>query len=270
MTTEVLPIKRIVVDGHLPYSVSSGVLVRWVMNDKFPTRKYPLKHIVMVSDAPSGVMTTLGEGINIDEFLDGTRRDLTKHQNVWYAIKTIDKEGEVYYTPPQKLGCVWRKREWLLAREATRQSAIRLVKRRAGVRGFFLRRRTSGNLCECVDPDTGQVTDPDCPKCYGTKYEGGYHEPIECYVDQHPEKVMLKLDATQGMLSDKVAVWNVSAFPLFHPNDFWVDANSNKRYRIQENVAVIAHLEGVPLFLQVQVKLEDMGSPIYTFPVDKV
>lgn len=263
------PIKRIVVDAHLPYSISNGVLVRWVLNGQFPARYHPLTHEVLVGDSPSARMQKIGQVVNDEEFLDDTRRDLTKNQDVWYAIKTTDATGEVYYSRPQKMGSSWGKREWLIAREMTRQAKVRLIKRRAGVRGFHLRRRTSGVKCPCVDPDTGRVKDPNCPECYGTSFVGGYHPPVECYVDQHPEKVLIKLDAQQGLVSEKVSAWNTLAYPPFRPNDFWVDARNGLRYRIQENVATVAHLEGVPIFLQVQVKAENNSDPIYNFPIDQ-
>lgn len=263
------PIKRLVADAHLPSIMGGGVLVRWVPDELFPCSLGPLVYTVLVGTSPSDEFKKLAEVQDDTQYLDQEDRAFTRAQSVWYAIMTTDRQGTRYFSPPQKMGSVWRKREWLLAREIVRQAMVRLKRRRAGTRGFLLRRRLVGEQCtECLDPDTGQVKNPSCATCYGTGLIGGYHPPIECYVDQQPEKIVIRLDPQQGILSEKTGVWSVLAYPPFSTNDFWVDANSGLRYRVQEQIATICHIESIPIVQQLQAEAEDLDDIIYQYPVN--
>ena len=262
------PIKRLVVDAHLPFAMGEGVVVTWVLDELFPCDRRPLLHTILVGDSPTAHFQKLGTVEDGTEYLDTQKRTLTKALDVWYAVMTVDQLDNKFYTPPQRVGSVWRKREWLIAREAVRQAKVRLINRRGGTRGFLLRRRANGTPCRtCTDPDTGKITLPDCPACYGTGITGGYYPPIECYVDPSPEQLLIKLDPSQGLISAKTSVWGVLAYPPFHPNDYWVDANSGLRYRIGEQVATTAHIENIPIFQQVQAEAEHLKHVIYTYPV---
>ena len=263
------PVKRIVVDAHLPAIMGGGVLVRWVPEERFPCALGPLTYVVLVGDSPSAEFKKLAEIQGDTQYMDTENRAFTRSLDVWYAIMTVDRNNKRYFSPPQRLGCVWEKREWLLAKEIVRQAMVNMKRRKAGTRGFLLRRRLTGDRCtECTDPDTGQVMDPNCATCYGTGIIGGYHPPIECYVQQQPERIVIRLDPQQGLLSEKTGAWNVLAYPPFSPNDFWVDANSGLRYRIQEQIATVAHIESIPVVQQLQVEAEDLDDIIYQFPVN--
>lgn len=264
-----MPIKRIVVDGHLPVAYGDGVLVRWVVNEDFPPDRQPLTHTVLVGNSPTDNFSKIGVVENDTQFLDDQKRVLTRTQDVWYALMTVDARGERYFSPPQKLGTLWRKREWLIAREVVRQARVRLIKRRAGVRGFLLRRRVIGQPCPvCLDQDTGRIKDPSCLTCYGTGITGGYYPPFECYVDQNPEQLAFRIDPQQGMLTEKISTWACLAYPPFHPNDYWVDSASGLRYQVRETIAVTSRLENVPLTVQLQVEAENLNHVIYRFPIN--
>ena len=262
------PVKRVTIDAHLPLAYGDGVLIEWVIDESFPCNWGPLTHTVLVGNSPSDQFTKLDEVFDDTVYVDPVKRSLTTLLDTWYAIMTVDAKGKRYFSPPQKVASRWAKREWLIAREATRQAKVRLIKRKGGVRGFLLRRRVVGAPCStCLDPDTQRITDPMCEECYGTGITGGYYPAVECYVDQHPEKLVFKIDPTLGIITDKLGARNILAYPPFHPNDVWVTATTGLRYLVQETVATIAHIEGVPLFQQIQVEAAELNTAIYKYPV---
>lgn len=112
-----------------------------------------------------------------------------------------------------------------------RQNLVLQLK--AGRAGFFLIERTWGPRCtRCYNTTSGRNMDPDCPECFGTKYIGGYFEPIFAYVSQsglgsRKTQITPLMELQQGMRQ----FWT-SNYPILKPRDIFVD-NMNRRWRLR-------------------------------------
>jgi len=105
---------------------------------------------------------------------------------------------------------------------------------KSGRPGFFLIERSWGPRCtRCYNPASGRTMDPDCPECFGTKYSGGYFEPIFGYIAQsglgsRKTQITSLIEIQQGSRQ----FWT-SNYPLLKPRDIFVD-NMNRRWRIKQ------------------------------------
>ena len=260
------PIKRIRIDSLLPTVMGEGTLVEWEVDDKYCSRN--LEFAVIWGRNPTDEFQKVGTTrdtwiVDPVEHREGVDRE------VYYAVVVRDRDtGERWNSLPQRSGSNWAKQHWRIAREIVRQWRVRLTRSSIpGTRGYLIKRRNYGDPClECRDEHTGKVLKTNCDVCYGTGIIGGYYTPMETMVDQNPEVVHRKL-TSDGMLKEKVSSWHVLAYPRFEPNDFWVDASQNLRYKIQSDIETIGHVAGVPLVQRVEVSLAERSSSIYNFPV---
>lgn len=262
------PIKRLTVDALLPISLGIGVEVSWQVQDAFCRR--PLSFDVLYGRTATDTFKVLERGLtDVTSWVDPIDRQGTLVlEPGYYALRVQDTAtGEKWYSPPQASGSNWTNHDWRICREIVRQERVRLTKCRAGSRGFLVKARTVGEPCSCANPDTKQVYDPSCGNCYGTGFGQGYLPPIECYVDQNPDKAYRRLDPQQGLLSEILTTWRVLAYPRFEPRDFWVDANTGERWRIGSQIQTLAQRLSVPIIQQLQVTRLEPSRPEYNVPV---
>jgi len=260
------PIRRLLIDALPPLIQGQGTFICWRLHKDWCTKS--LEYAVLVGVSPSGPFKKVGLTQDT-EFVDSVERRHGVSQDVYYTIITQDRDtGEQYRGPVQRVGSAWNHREWRMARELVRREMLRMVKGEMGVRGHVLHRRDSGERCSCIAPDTGSVKNPACTLCYGTGYVGGYYPPIECWVDQNPERIIRRLDPEQGALSQVITEWRTLAYPPLEPNDIWVDATSDKRWRVMGDIRSIAHIRGIPIIQQVSVQILERERPEYEFPID--
>jgi len=260
------PINRIRIDALLPTVLGEGTLIEWEVDDKYQTRR--LEFAVIWGRSPTDNFQKVGA--TRDTWLvDSVERRQGTDTEVYYAIVVRDRDtNEQWKSQLQRSGSNWSKLHWRIAREAVRQWNVRLTRGAvSGTRGYLVKRRNYGDPCpECVDPTTGKVQKADCVSCYGTGVDGGYYPATETIVDQNPDKMQRRL-TTEGALKERISTWQVLAFPRFEPNDFWVDAAQDLRYKIQSQVETVGHVAGVPIVQRVQVDLMERNHPIYAFPV---
>lgn len=96
----------------------------------------------------------------------------------------------------------------------------------AGERLIFFLRKQSGVLCECFDRTHGRSR-ADCPKCYGTKWVGGYEGPFEAYGTPMEGSKSLNLSEMGVMVNLSYDLSILDGF-LLNPGDFMIRQNSQR------------------------------------------
>lgn len=264
------PIRRMVVDALVPESLGDGFLIRWDVDPYYCNREFIFE--VLVGSNPSAGFSKIGE-TRVPYFLDsdGPSRRHNRLDEVYYAIRSIDSKNSINFSAPQRVGSNWTKQDWILARQIAREENVRLRKTIAGVRGWLLKRKSFGDPCpDCLEPSTGEVTNPNCESCFGTGIDGGYYPPIEMWVELTPEKIIRKLESGLGTIFSKIRQIRALSYPPFSSNDFWVHSSTNHRFRIQSPIAAIAEVASVPVVMQADVQDEEFNDVIYKFPVNDI
>jgi hypothetical protein len=158
--------------------------------------------------------------------------------------------------------------DWLCAREIIRKEMLRHKK--IAIEGYLLKALRHGAPCpRCIDKLTVEVSDTDCPICYGTSFEGGYHPPLplQCW-DLSPQTIAEDRNTDlKGTTRDKAYVTaRVIGFPDLHYLDVWVNGTSDERWRIGE-IQIVAALRGVPLIYNVTMGLLPVSNISYAVPI---
>jgi len=161
------------------------------------------------------------------------------------------------------------KRDWLVAREIVRKERVQL--RVDGTDGFLLKRKKYGVRCSrCTDWDTKEVTDSDCPYCFGTGILGGYYPGVEFTVkleDNWNRKLSIG-PPPQGVNANIVKQARVILFPTIDTRDIWVRADNDERY-IVDSWTCIASYKGLQLIATTVLKLAPATDIVYSVPLEE-
>lgn len=150
---------------------------------------------------------------------------LRKWQQYYYKLKVVHRpSGET-----KEWGPVTQEPEVdLIAAEIIRQEDI-LFREYAGRRCWLFPIRTFGPLCTCFDVTLGRRTRAAHLPCFGTGYLGGFHSPIEIFLQIDPVAKSSVASPLQEAQSQDTTARMIS-FPLVAPNDIIVETE-NKRWR---------------------------------------
>lgn len=201
--------------------------------------------------------------------LDPEKRTLGAQLTTHYRIRLTDANSNTYYSLPATVLGSLIFRDWLNAREMLRQQKLRL-KQFAGVRGFLLKRKRSGEECTvCLDPDSNTVTDSACPVCKGTRFVAGYYRALPLtYADLTPQEFTEhRTGGPEGWSLPMIVQALFLGAPMLSSGDVWVDGESDARYYI-ETIKVSARVRGVPLLLEAKMSMFPLTAVEYRIPLE--
>ena len=209
---------------------------------------------------------------NVYSATDPDQRVWGKTDYTHYRVKLTSPISTYYSDPVGGLGVLDR-RDWLLAREKVRAGLQYFRKGRSGQRGYLLKRRWSGQRCPvCIDLQTNESRNPDCPTCYGTGFQCGYFYPMSCvWASLSPRTSRVERDAGQGRgtINDIVVSADMLMTDLLSEDDVWVADRTDDRYYVHK-VTNTSEIRGVPITAQVELRPIAFSSSIYTIPIPQI
>ena len=129
----------------------------------------------------------------------------------------------------------------------------------------FLCRKWSGHYCDCIDIRTRKV-DSNCPKCFGTGFEGGFEliENIYCRIKSSPQRLQ---GNSGGITVQETTSGTITTYPLISDSDIIVREH-NARYFLREVKArqIQGYITAQAFNLE-KVQLYDMAYRIPTPPI---
>lgn len=251
------------------FKVQGGSRVTWEMARHFRGRA-PLNFQLQVGKTGSSTADDWQDvpnaaGTNVFTLSDPDARALGKLLTIHYRVKLVDRDGNLYYSEPATSEGGLSKAEWLDAREIIFRETL-YNKKFAATDGYLLKAKRYGVDCtECLDPHTGEVTKSHCTTCKGTRWVGGYYAAIPAIFSQlseNPTRTHRDTQQNRATVHDEVKKGRFIGLPQIYSYDVWVDADSDQRYYIH-SVNVLAHLRGVPLVYEVELRQADFKDVIY-------
>lgn len=159
-------------------------------------------------------------------FRDALPLQLHKWRTLYYKLKVVDTETheEQEFGPTAQQG-----EPDLIAYEIMRQEDI-LFREFIGRRCWLFPVKTFGPKCVCYDPVHSRRTRSNCLTCFDTGYLGGFHAPIECFVQFDPSANTPTLAPIMEQQSSNTMVRLIS-FPPVRPKDILIETE-NRRWRV--------------------------------------
>lgn len=202
--------------------------------------------------------------------IDSTRRAYGKELNVFYRVLLTTAALNTYISPPAVVLGDLDFQSWNRAREIIRKERLRLNQLHVGAEGYILKSKQSGTPCPvCLDQFTKEVTDSNCPTCFGQRWVGGFYAPtVATFVDLNPESVSFQRDVESGhaMINPQAVEGLFLAEPFMSTTDIWVSKTSDVRYYMSE-IKVRTHMKHVPLLSHVTLRPIPFDQVVYSVPV---
>jgi len=204
----------------------------------------------------------------IDTFftVDPTKRMFGSEQELHYRVELTTSVDTYLSEPFNTLGAL-SKRDWLHAREILRKEQLR-HRIQTSSNGFLLKAIRYGPVCtDCTDPLTGEVNNSHCGSCFGTGKEGGYFRPLAAsFADLSTSSAREHINPQTATTMENVVQGRFVADPQLYSYDVWVDESGDARYYIHK-VDVAAHIRGVPIIYNVEMRIAQFSDIIYTYPM---
>lgn len=199
---------------------------------------------------------------------------LDTEQRVWgktnwthYRVVVTTPRGTYYSLPTGGMGVLDR-RFWRVSRELVRQRMRSYRMGVGGQEGYLLKRRVTGKPCTlCLDYQTREVRNPNCPRCYGTGFECGYYYPMGCvWASLSPRSRHITIDGQRGTVDDQVVQADMLLVDLLSEEDVWVAARTDDRYYVHK-IDHVVEVKGVPIAAQVELRPVPYSSAIYSIEI---
>ena len=259
---------------YVDFLIQGSARVTWEISPHFHAPE-PWTFQIQESetDIPDGNWVNAGDPVQNTCFaLDPIpRATFGKELNIFYRVQLTDANGVIYYSDPATVFGHLDFRSWNHAREIIRKERLRLKALRVGIPGWLLKIKRSGTPCpSCLDPLTQEVTNSNCPVCFGSRWSGGYYTPQpDIFADVTFEPNYQQRDEQgMGMVNPKSVNGMFVGQPYLSTMDVWVNDTSDVRYHIH-GVNVRTGIRGVPLLVVAEMRPIPSDNVVYTFPVSR-
>ena len=242
--------------------------VQWTVDD----REGVLGSVdVMRSGSPSGPFTPVASGLtsqfysysDYEPLLEGLT---TKY---WYIIKANNAINADQFTlsEPKTVEYELKGHRAKIARKARRDLKIQL-ERLNGIPIIVLKKKRFGPRCSvCYNEATGDSVISHCNTCYGTTYEGGYHDPIRLHGKLDPVSIQPTL-GTSGIGETAVTGLTIVDYPVVDLEDIVVEAHTNRRFKVLRRM--VSESSRVLVHQDLQVSELSRSAVEYNIPTELI
>lgn len=252
---------------HVSHLIRGGTRVMWDLMPEFtdpPPHTFQLQ-VGRTGNTDADDWEDVGLPV-VDSFyaIDGEQRAWGQIQQTHYRVTLTTTLGTYYSDPTGGLG-ILSHRAWREAREIIRKERVRF---RETQEGYLLKRRISGAKCTlCLEHQTDEPCNPECPECYGTGFQCGYFYPMPCvWADISPKTHRTGLDPQRGTTNIITVPARMLMVPLLDSYDVWVSKKTDDRYYIH-SIQVVAEWHGVPLIANVELRPAPFTDVIYSIEI---
>ena len=245
--------------------------IYWELGPNFHAAE-PYKFFVDYGQPATDTWVALNSEPVIDDcyFQDECQRTWDQLIEHYYRIRLIDADGNVYKSQPTQANGGLDRKDWLRARDIVRREHLQ-QRKIDGTQGLLLKRKKFGVRCpECLDHDTLEVTDSECPICLGTGIVGGYYPAVEFWFTL-PANMRRRLTVAQPPRGTFADMTHNGArcvlYPQIDTRDVWVKANTDQRYII-DNYQVVTEVRGLPIIASAELRLAPATDIVYAIPLE--
>jgi hypothetical protein len=263
------PFRRVIVENRFNVAIGSGTLIEWEM-EKWLVDAGPWVFVVQRSLRPDADWVDVATAKDLSWAYDVTSKQIGFEISNYYRV-VVTTASATYTSEAVIAGNTSSLYEWRIAREMIRKHHLAFYKHRGGgnSKGWILRLPTFGEASANVDPNTGEVIDPNSSIDAGTGYVGGYWPPLAACIQMNPEKMLTRLTADRGVVNGVSTTATVLAFPRFRAKDVWVDAATDERFRVGGDIATVVAVGGFIIVQRIVLERLPAGHIVYTVPVPR-
>ena len=255
---------------RVDYLVEGGARISW----RIQGITDPLPHVFQLEFSRSGTpgaddWEAVGAEVTNGYYaIDPDKRLYGMTGFLHYRVRLTTPQND-YVSKSVPADCSWDAWGRQQARSVSRLFLTSAKKNRSP-RGYLVKRRFYGPACTaCLDAQTGEATDPECPICWGTSIEGGYFAPEPCiYAIQQPVTKRERLEET-GTANPIVTKATMLNNPVLDSYDMWVNEKTDSRWLLH-TIESHTTISGWPVLLTVEMRRLERSHLLYRFPIQEM
>ena len=220
------------------------------------------------SGSPEGPFQVLATELPADSFFyqdfDVAKSGLS--QNFWYRIRVSSRINpqEKVFSEPGSVELRVQPHRFRLARKARRDLYVTLSRLNGSI-FILLKKKRFGKRCStCYNELTQDVVLSSCGECYGTSYEGGYHDPVSVWGKIDPTVIQHQF-GMQGVSEMAMLGFVTMDYPLVDLDDIFVEMQTNRRFIVKQKMQTQA--SGIPVHQDLQLSELARTAIEYSIPV---
>jgi hypothetical protein len=259
--------RRVIVD----YLVEGAARVSWELDRHFvePT----VTTYVYQLQASPGAVDTADDWVDVggpvtDAFalLDDRKRLYGKSADLCYRV-LLTTDVATYVSPVAEVLGKLDEYSYLLIQECVRKELLR-HRLFGSVQGWLLKARRFGEVCDCVDSLTNQVTDSSHERCFSTGIVSGYYKAVPCqFATIEPSESREQRDLSAvGTEKKMVTTGRFVGFPLPVQGDAFVSSGGDTRFYIH-SVRELACWRQCVVIVSCELRLAPFSDILYKVPI---
>ena len=199
---------------------------------------------VLRSGGPAGPFSLISPPFkDIYLYRDADAPQLRKDQRFYYKIRVTQASTSTTRDYPTTVNGVYHGPELPLVGLEMANARKLLMQEFNGRRVWVFPIRTFGQRCTCWDHNTDRRLRSNCVTCYDTGFVGGFHSPIDTWMQIDPDGTAKQLTMmAEGEVHNTPA--RLSNFPPLKPRDIIVEAE-NVRWRVGPHVQTREQLRAI-------------------------
>lgn len=246
--------------------MTAGVFVQWIVTE--PPTNTPLLFTLLRSGAPDGPFETVMANLTTPHFFDNhvesadTVAQVSLQRVIYYTV-IVTGGGSSARSSSVPVGDGLPKRQALLRKKIQRDIAV-AFRVGSGIPLAILSRKQWGPKCTaCFDRLTKSVTNAKCLVCFGTGFQGGYHEPVHVTARKGVTNVQVTT-SPQGKTEVNQSELTILDYPRLAVDDVIVELRQDRRYVVRH--VTRTELRGVPVHQRVVMSELARDSVEYRIP----
>lgn len=208
-------------------------VVRWRLSAEFQDGDV----YVYRAPAASGPWTILNDDAPVrgsSSFTDVAFVVTNSTDRIHYRLLLEHRTGD-FDSPVVGLFEKLSRKEFGIVRRVMKLELMHMREGRNGIEVLVYKPKKSGPRCRCVDRSTGQSAQASlCPYCYGTTFEGGYHNPVRTWMEEErwSERRIEDNASGAGSVDTRMLTANLIAFPELDRGDVVVHRELDNRFAV--------------------------------------
>ena len=219
------------------------------------------------SGSPQGPFTVVAN-LNSDTFFyqdfDVAKGGLS--QNHWYRIRVSSKVNPdtKVFSDPGSVEFRAQPHRFRLARKARRDLYVTLSRLNGSIYILLKKKRFGSRCSTCFNEFTQDVLLSSCGECYGTSFEGGYHDPVSIWGKLDPTVIQQQF-GMQGISELAMLGFVTLDYPLVDLEDILVEMQTNRRFIVKQKMQTQS--SGIPVHQDLQLSELARTAIEYSIPV---
>ena len=181
------------------------VMLTW---DEVIYKDYEIYYNIYKSNISNGIFIKINkEPIKENKYID---KDINQNMNItyWYKISTVYKEGNTFFESDLSNAFIYRVENTNKWFHKMNERDMWILKMDGELFDLY-KRKLEGEHCSCWDDERGDAGNPNCDKCYGTGFLGGYDPIYQLYIRQKPANNNLVRTQRGLSVTNSTGAWTI-------------------------------------------------------------